>query len=211
MEANQMQNLEIYNNLRHVPDNAKKPITGGRLKGKTDINPMWRIKALTEQFGACGFGWKYEIVSQKLEEVANGEVAAFVNINLYICKDGKWSEAIPGTGGNMFVAQEKNGMYTSDECFKMALTDALSVACKSLGVGADVYWEQDKTKYDTPKHDNLNTISDAQAKRIFALSQGSNELVKNIINKYSYSATKDISIHDYNEICNEIEQKINSK
>ena len=29
-------------------------------------------------------------------------------------------------------------MYTSDECYKMALTDALSVACKALGVAADV-------------------------------------------------------------------------
>ena len=29
----------------------------------------------------------------------------------------------------------------------MALTDALSVACKALGVAADVYWQADKTKY----------------------------------------------------------------
>ena len=36
----------------------------------------------------------------------------------------------------------------SDECFKMALTDALSVACKSLGVAADVYFEKDRSKYD---------------------------------------------------------------
>jgi hypothetical protein len=34
----------------------------------------------------------------------------------------------------------------------MALTDALSVACKALGVGADVYFANDKyeTKYDQP-------------------------------------------------------------
>lgn len=45
------------------------------------------------------------------------------------------------------MAKEKSGMYTSDECYKMALTDALSVACKALGVAADVYWQADKTKY----------------------------------------------------------------
>jgi len=39
-------------------------------------------------------------------------------------------------------------MYLSDECFKMALTDAISVAAKALGIGADVYFEKDKTKYD---------------------------------------------------------------
>ena len=41
-------------------------------------------------------------------------------------------------------------MYTSDECYKMALTDAISVACRALGVGADVYWEADRSKYSAP-------------------------------------------------------------
>lgn len=46
-----MDNLAIYNKVRQVPDEAKKRITGGRLNGMTDINPMWRIKAMTELFG----------------------------------------------------------------------------------------------------------------------------------------------------------------
>ena len=36
--------LELYDKIRQVPDNAKKTISAGRLKGKTDINPMWRLK-----------------------------------------------------------------------------------------------------------------------------------------------------------------------
>lgn len=47
----------------------------------------------------------------------------------------------------MFAAKEKAGIHVSDECYKMATTDALSVACKQLGIGADVYFEKDKTKY----------------------------------------------------------------
>ena len=31
----------------------------------------------------------------------------------------------------------------------MATTDALSVAAKALGVGADIYWQADSTKYTT--------------------------------------------------------------
>ena len=42
-------NTRIYNELREVPSNALKPITDGRLKGKSDINTQWRIKRLTEQ------------------------------------------------------------------------------------------------------------------------------------------------------------------
>lgn len=142
-----MENLTLYNALRVVPDSAKRGISAGRLKGKTDINPMWRIKALTEQFGPCGIGWKYTITEKRLERGAKDEIAAFLDINLYVKIDGQWSDAIPGTGGSAFVASERNGLYTSDECFKMALTDAISVACKALGMGADVYWDKDKTKY----------------------------------------------------------------
>lgn len=142
-----MDNLAIYNAVRKVPENAKKPIAGGPLKGKTDINPMWRIKALTDQFGPCGIGWKYEITDKRLENGANGDIAAFLDINLYIKVGDTWSDAIPGTGGNSFVCKDKNGIHTSDECFKMALTDAISVACKALGFGADVYWDTDHSKY----------------------------------------------------------------
>lgn len=153
-----MDNMQIYNKVRAVPKEALKEIQAGRLKGKSDINPMWRLKTLTEQFGLCGFGWRYEITKQWIENggVLEGiqEVSAFVNINLYIKIDGEWSEAIPGTGGSSFISKEGKDTakaYTSDECFKMALTDAISVACKALGVGADVYWSADKTKYDKPE------------------------------------------------------------
>lgn len=146
-----MDNMQIYNEVRKCPDNALRKIQAGRLKGKSDINPMWRIKALTEQFGAAGIGWTYDITRQWLEQGAEGEVAAFCNINLFVNVDGVWSKPIPGTGGSSFIAKERNGLYTSDECFKMALTDAISVACKALGFAADVYWDSDKTKYSPPE------------------------------------------------------------
>ena len=49
-----MGNLDLYDKVRAVPKEAQKQISGGRLNGMTDINPMWRIKTLTEQFGVCG-------------------------------------------------------------------------------------------------------------------------------------------------------------
>lgn len=144
-----MENLKIYNAVRKVPQEAQKPIGGGRLKGMTDINPMWRLKMLTEQFGPVGFGWYYKITDKRLEKSENTqEVGAFIEIELYVKVDGEWSMPIVGTGGSSFVVKESKGLYMSDECFKMALTDAMSVACKSLGMGADIYWQKDRTKYD---------------------------------------------------------------
>ena len=145
-----MENMEIYNRCRAVPKEAQKTITGGRLSGFTDINAMWRIQKLTELFGPCGIGWKYTIDREWLEQGANNEIAAFMDISLYYKQGETWSEAIPGTGGSSFVSKERNGLYTSDECYKMALTDAISVAAKALGMGADIYWEKGRTKYDAP-------------------------------------------------------------
>ena len=67
-EEKNNENLSIYNKVRVVPDSAKREIQGGKLKGFTDINPMWRIKTLTEVFGVCGFGWKVNIIEKWLEE-----------------------------------------------------------------------------------------------------------------------------------------------
>ena len=159
-------NLDIYEKLRAVPNEAKKAIGGGRLKGMTDINPMWRIKSLTEQFGPCGIGWYYEIKDRWLETcMAKDEITANVNINLYVKVDGEWSKPIPGIGGSMLVASERNGLYVNDECYKMALTDALSVACKALGMGADVYWQSDNTKYNDSKRDNYTSKLSMDDKR----------------------------------------------
>ena len=150
-----MDNLKIYNAVRTVPDEAKKQILGGRLKGMTDVNPMYRIKTLTEQFGPCGVGWYTEIVERREMVCPAGEVMCFMDINLYYrdAASGEWSKPIFGTGGSALIAKEKSGLYASDEGWKMAYTDALSVACKALGIAADVYWANDRTKYTAQKEE----------------------------------------------------------
>lgn len=144
-----MSNIALYNRFREVPQEAKKTITGGKLNGFTDINPMWRIKKLTEEFGECGFGWYYDEV-ERWKETCGQEVAVFVKIHLYTKRNNEWSAPIVGVGGSKMVQLFKGGEVIdfSDEAYKMALTDAISIACKALGMGADVYFANDRTKYD---------------------------------------------------------------
>ena len=141
-----MDNLYIYNAAREVPPEAQKQFNNGRFSG-TDINPMWRIKKLTELFGPCGIGWYYEVLSERSERLTDDTLIAVVDLNLYIKHDGEWSKPIFGTGGNQLISKTKSGVSTSDEGYKMALTDAMSVACKALGIGADIYFQKDTTKY----------------------------------------------------------------
>lgn len=148
-----MGNMTLYEKFRVVPEEAKKKITGGRLNGKTDINPMWRIKMLTEEFGPAGIGW-YAPITEKWTEIgANGEITANIRINLFVKADGEWSKPIEGIGGSLLIAKESSGLKTDDDAFKKAYTDAISVACKALGIGADVYYEKDPTKYQTEDED----------------------------------------------------------
>jgi len=87
---------------------------------------------------------------------------------LYIKIDDQWSEAIPGHGGSKFIAREKintpdERLYTSDEAYKMAVTDALSVAFKQLGFGADVHMGRwDGSKYSLSETVDEGKVADWQ-------------------------------------------------
>lgn len=219
-----IENMTIYDAVKQVPDNAKKIIGAGRLKGMTDINPMWRIQTLTEQFGPVGVGWYYKIVNQWTEDGADGVKCAFVNIELYIKINEEWSAPIEGTGGSMIVSKEKGGLYTSDEAYKMALTDAISVSCKALGVGADVYWAGGRTKYnqkinnEMPFFDNLSNekLTDSDLAKLNAVlqtlrghsSQMYNNMLKQIKQKYGTDELNELNKTQCYEIIHFINKQI---
>ena len=143
-----MNNLEYWSKCSRPPTEALKQIKGGRLKGMTDISPQWRYKIMTDMFGPVGIGWRYE-VCERWTQVAGNESAVFVAVKLYYKHNGEWSEAVSGSGGSKLVASESSGLHFSDEAYKMAETDALSVAMKQIGVGADIYmgmWDGSKYK-----------------------------------------------------------------
>lgn len=147
---------EIFQALSKVPESMKRPFNNGKFQG-TDVNPMWRIQVLTETFGPCGFGWYYEITRQWLE-VGCSSTRCFTNINLYV-KDPatkEWSKPIPGTGGSVFTTGGQKAS-DSDECYKMSLTDALSVAMKALGVAAEVYYGNRAVPFES-KYDQFAVI-----------------------------------------------------
>lgn len=148
-----MDKMSIYNASRTVPQEAQKKITGGRLNGMTDISPMWRVKKLTELFGPAGIGWKFDPPVFEEKQGVNGEVMVHCFTCLYIRQNEstEWSAPIPGIGGSMLISTERSGQRTDDEAYKKAYTDAQSVACKALGIGADVYWDKDVTKYTSPQ------------------------------------------------------------
>ena len=145
-------NDTIWLKLKTPHKDALRQIKGGRLKGMTDINPQWRLFAMTELFGPIGVGWWYVIESVDYKDGPEGQVALFVRISLFVVIEGKESHAIPGVGGSKLIEKESSGLHFNDEALKMATTDALSVAMKQLGLAADVYMNNmDGSKYQKPE------------------------------------------------------------
>ena len=141
--------IDIYESLARPPKDALREIEAGKLKGKTDINPQWRYKAMTEKFGLVGIGWKYEVQKLWTEAGAGNEKLAFAQVAVFVKDEDVWSEPIVGIGGSKLVQFEKGAAVSNDEGYKMAVTDAFSTALKMLGVAADIYagrW--DGTKYN---------------------------------------------------------------
>jgi hypothetical protein len=143
------QNMRFYVKVQDTPKEAQKSFNNGRFIG-TDINPMWRIKMLTQIFGPAGIGWWTENEKYVFEpSEATGEIAVFCTLQLrYVDPETKEiSHPVSGIGGNKFIVSQKTGKYCNDEAYKMAYTDALSIACKSLGFSHDIYYQNDRTKY----------------------------------------------------------------
>jgi hypothetical protein len=159
-------NMSFWDRVKTPPTDALKKIQGGRLRGFTDINPQFRYRVLTEVYGPYGIGWKYTVDKKWSEPGPEGVVMCFADISLFVkypdeSATTEWCDPIPGHGGSMLVAMEAGGLHASDEGYKMAVTDALSVACKMVGIGSEVYEgkiDGDKrpigTKYDnSPEYD----------------------------------------------------------
>lgn len=152
---------ERYAAASHVPHRTLKPIGAGRLKGKSDINPQWKISLMTEIYGMCGIGWKFEVTKMDTVPINTGEVMLFMTVAVFIKNGENWSDPVYGMGGDFIVKKERNGLYANDEAYKMCLTDALGNALKYIGVAADVYEQLNDTKYE----ERPSAIADEEEKK----------------------------------------------
>lgn len=149
-----MSNLETWQKVKQVPPQFLKPIGFGKLKGKSDINPQWRLMAMTQAFGQVGHGWNYRIVRTWSEPHPNGSVMCFAEVAVQTKVDGEWGKEFSGIGGSEIIESNKNGLQSNDDGYKMAVTDALSVAFKAVGVAGDIYlgnFDGSKYKEDLSK------------------------------------------------------------
>lgn len=154
--SQQNANLEMYNSWRKVPKEFTSEIKyrDDPEKVLTEIKPMWRIEKLTERFGPVGIGWLASEKEHWIQQNTRGDIL-FVKLALRFKTTNEWSAEIEGVGGSVL---NKFG-NPDDDAYKKAYTDALSSCCKMLGIGADVYLDQnsdDNSKYRNRQENAAN-------------------------------------------------------
>ena len=106
--------------------------------------------------------------------------------------------------------------YTMDNTvLKMAKKRALVDAALLVGSLSDIFTQDledidlsgekvtGRKRYAT---DQDGTISRAQAKRMFAISKGNADIVRQVLQEYGYERSEEVKKTDYDAICSKVEQ-----
>jgi hypothetical protein len=125
---------------------AVKPITGKAYKGNSP-KPFWIVERLTDEFGPCGIGWGFNIISERFERFSDTESLHVAVVRLWYVMDGKRGEfeQVGQTRSSYVTAA---GKFTVDEdAPKKSVTDALVKCASYLGFAGDIFsgmWDDSK-------------------------------------------------------------------
>ena len=137
------------------------------------------------------------------------------------CKMKKNGQVITegiGTANTLESKYETQNPYSIDNTvLKMAKKRALVDGALMIGSLSDVFTQdiedldmsgnvasQNKTVYT----DRDGVISDAQAKRMYAIAGGNTEILETILKHHNYEDSRKVKKVEYNQICNEIQEAV---
>ena len=133
--------------------------------------------------------------------------------------DGEWSKPIFGTGGSKLVSIEKKysrgaseastSLFLSDEAYKMAYTDALSVACKILADSVKERLQDFITDYRT----NKSRVDEQYYKKLLDEAKQNYESARRLYGSYA-DANTDVTLESFRakqeDLENDMQLKFNT-
>ncbi len=157
IEDKATKNLEIWTAVDKTDPKHTKKFTGAAGIPLRNIDPVYRMKRLTEQFGPCGVGWGWVIErtwrdafsntfydKESGEHVTEVKDCVYAQVYIWYVWEGERRQTGPQIGGT------ETGR-TPDESYKMAVTDAFGKCAVALGLCADVYLGEFDNKYGRPE------------------------------------------------------------
>jgi hypothetical protein len=158
------------------------------------------------------------ITTDKVRDYDNGFVSYDFECHLY--RGGELITKGYGTANSKETKFISRDVYSIENTvMKMAKKRALVDAALLVGSLSDIFTQDvddmddlqgnKAAAYRQQVTDTSGCISQAQAKRMFAMSKGNDALVKEKIGAYGYTISTDVKKTDYDKICAEIEAAAN--
>jgi hypothetical protein len=132
--------------------------------------------------------------------LAKGDMIITEGLGACNTRERKYLKMDPFTMDNTVLKMAKKRALVDAALLVASLSDVFTQDIEDLDLngqqtgGRKVYTDQD------------GTISKAQAKRMFAISQGNAELVRQVLKEYGYDKSEQVKKIEYDAICSKIEQ-----
>lgn len=117
-------------------------------------------------------------------------------------KEKKYIKMDPFTMDNTVLKMAKKRALIDATLLVASLSEVFTQDIEDL----DLNNERPTTGQTT--HDSTDTISKAQAKRMYALSGANADLCAKVISKYGYKKSEEVKKVDYDKICKDIETEV---
>lgn len=124
-------------------------------------------------------------------------------------KERKYLKQDPFTIDNTVLKIAKKRALIDATLLVASLSEVFTQDVEDLDLEGNQLPQNEKQRQQqslTP--DSNDTISKAQAKRMYALAKGDAELCKKIMKKHGYEHSEQVKKIDYNKICEEIEAEV---
>lgn len=149
-----MTNKALWERVCVTDPKAVKAITGKQYQGNSP-KPYWIVERLTEEFGPCGIGWGFSIVSERMERLTESDVLHVAVVNFWYMLDDKRGE-VEQIGQTKAVYAKRDGSLLVDEdAPKKSVTDALVKCASYIGFAGDIFagrWDDSKYVESARKH-----------------------------------------------------------
>lgn len=195
--------LSIQNELK-VPKNQRNNFGNYNFRSCEDIleevKPICKknnvVIIVSDEIKQIGERYYVEATASLIDIETSEKIVNKASAREEDSKKGMDASQVTGASSSYARKYALNGLLAIDDN-KDADTDEFA---KQQNKGID------KKK---PKKEIVKTISVPQQKRLFALANNRNDVVKNVITRYKYDKTDQIKVTDYDQICTEIEAEIN--
>lgn len=118
-------------------------------------------------------------------------------------KERKYIKQDPFTMDNTVLKMAKKRALVDATLLVASLSDVFTQDIEDMDLSGEQVGATPSTTFDSE-----DTISKAQAKRLFAISNGDADLCKKVAEKYGYKKSEDIKKVDYDKIVKQIEEEV---